>query len=99
MVSWTIILQAVGFGLVTAAIVGIGSMGFTLQFGVTNILNIPRELILTVGALPSLIAPAATPTNCSPLLIIAASARGRNCHLGVGTDRVCRVRASSGRCV
>jgi branched-subunit amino acid ABC-type transport system permease component len=55
-VSWTIILQAVGFGLVTAAIVGIGSMGFTLQFGVTNILNISYGNILTVGAFASLIA-------------------------------------------
>ena len=55
-VTWTIILQAVGFGLVTAAIVGIGSMGFTLQFGVTNILNISYGNILTVGAFAALLA-------------------------------------------
>ena len=55
-ITWTIILQAVGFGLVTAAIVGIGSMGFTLQFGVTNILNISYGNILTIGAFAALLA-------------------------------------------
>ena len=56
MVTWTLILQSIGFGLVTAAIISIGAMGFTLQFGVTNILNISYGNILTVGAFAALIA-------------------------------------------
>ena len=55
MVSASIIVQSIGFGVVTAAIVAIGAMGFTLQFGVTNILNISYGNILTVGAFAALI--------------------------------------------
>jgi branched-chain amino acid transport system permease protein/neutral amino acid transport system permease protein len=55
-VTWSLILQSIGFGLVTAAIISIGAMGFTLQFGVTNILNISYGNILTVGAFAALIA-------------------------------------------
>lgn len=55
MVSASIIVQSIGFGFVTAAIVAIGAMGFTLQFGVTNILNISYGNILTIGAFASLI--------------------------------------------
>jgi branched-chain amino acid transport system permease protein/neutral amino acid transport system permease protein len=54
-VSASIIVQSIGFGFVTAAIVAIGAMGFTLQFGVTNILNISYGNILTIGAFASLI--------------------------------------------
>jgi branched-subunit amino acid ABC-type transport system permease component len=54
-VSASIIVQSIGFGIVTAAIVAIGAMGFTLQFGVTNILNISYGNILTVGAFAALI--------------------------------------------
>jgi len=53
--SASIIVQSIGFGFVTAAIVAIGAMGFTLQFGVTNILNISYGNILTIGAFASLI--------------------------------------------
>ncbi|HEY7967562.1 MAG TPA: branched-chain amino acid ABC transporter permease [Solirubrobacteraceae bacterium] len=55
MVVASIIVQSIGFGIVTAAIVAIGAMGFTLQFGVTNILNISYGNILTIGAFASLI--------------------------------------------
>jgi len=55
MVVASIVVQSIGFGVVTAAIVAIGAMGFTLQFGVTNILNISYGNILTIGAFASLI--------------------------------------------
>lgn len=55
MISASIIVQSIGFGVVTAAIVAIGAMGFTLQFGVTNVLNISYGNILTVGAFAALI--------------------------------------------
>lgn len=43
-------IQAIGFGLVTASVVALGAMGFTLQFGLTNILNLAYGVVLTVGA-------------------------------------------------
>lgn len=54
-ITSTIVLQAVGFGLVTAATIAIGAIGFTLQFAVTNILNIAYGSMLTVGAFASLL--------------------------------------------
>jgi branched-subunit amino acid ABC-type transport system permease component len=41
----------VGFGVVTAAILAIASVGFTLQYAVTNVLNLAYGAIMTVGAL------------------------------------------------
>jgi branched-chain amino acid transport system permease protein/neutral amino acid transport system permease protein len=55
-VSTTILLQSVGFGLVTAAIVSIGAMGFSLQVGVTNFLNISYGNVMTIGAFTALVA-------------------------------------------
>ncbi|MBV9379324.1 MAG: branched-chain amino acid ABC transporter permease [Streptosporangiaceae bacterium] len=45
-----LILQALGFGVVSAALIAIGAMGFTLQFGLTNVLNISYGGVMTVGA-------------------------------------------------
>jgi branched-subunit amino acid ABC-type transport system permease component len=45
-----LIVQALGFGVVTAALIAIGAMGFTLQFGLTNVLNISYGGAMTVGA-------------------------------------------------
>ena len=33
-------LHAIGFGIVTAAVMALAAVGFTIQFGVTNILNL-----------------------------------------------------------
>ena len=43
-------ISSLGFGLVTASILAIGAIGFTLQFGVTNILNIAYGDLMTTGA-------------------------------------------------
>jgi len=51
-----LIIQAIGFGVVTAALIAIGAMGFTIQFGLTNILNISYAGAMTVGAFAALIA-------------------------------------------
>lgn len=40
---------ALGFGLVTASILALGAVGFTLQFGVTNILNLSYGQVMTVA--------------------------------------------------
>jgi branched-chain amino acid transport system permease protein/neutral amino acid transport system permease protein len=44
------VIQAVGFGLVTASILSIASVGFTLQFGVTNVLNIAYGSVMIASA-------------------------------------------------
>ncbi len=50
-----LIVQALGFGVVTAALIAIGAMGFTLQFGLTNVLNISYGGVMTVGAFAAFI--------------------------------------------
>jgi branched-subunit amino acid ABC-type transport system permease component len=45
-----LIVQALGFGVITAALIAIGAMGFTMQFGLTNVLNISYGGAMTVGA-------------------------------------------------
>jgi branched-subunit amino acid ABC-type transport system permease component len=44
-------IEYVGFGIVTAAILSIAAVGFTLQYAVTNVLNLAYGAIMTVGAL------------------------------------------------
>jgi branched-chain amino acid transport system permease protein/neutral amino acid transport system permease protein len=41
---------ALGFGLVTAAILALSAVGFTLQFGVSNIFNLAYGEVMTVSA-------------------------------------------------
>jgi branched-subunit amino acid ABC-type transport system permease component len=41
---------AIGFGLVTASILALSAVGFTLQFGVTNIFNLAFGDVMTVSA-------------------------------------------------
>lgn len=43
-------LQAIGFGIVIASITAVGAMGFTLQFGVTNVFNLNYAPVMTVAA-------------------------------------------------
>src|SRR5579864_4726253 len=45
-----IYLHAVGFGLVTASILALASVGLSLQFGVTNYINFAYGEMLTFGA-------------------------------------------------
>jgi branched-subunit amino acid ABC-type transport system permease component len=45
-----IYLHAIGFGLVTASILALASVGLSLQFGVTNYINFAYGELLTFGA-------------------------------------------------
>jgi branched-subunit amino acid ABC-type transport system permease component len=49
-VTASTLLAAVGFGIVTASILAVAGVGFTLQFGVTNILNLAYGDIMTASA-------------------------------------------------
>jgi len=46
----TIFLSSLGFGLVTASVLAIASVGFTLQFAVTDVLNLAYGAIMILGA-------------------------------------------------
>ena len=44
------LVPAIGFGIVTASILAVAGVGFTLQFGVSNILNLAYGDIMTAAA-------------------------------------------------
>ena len=43
-------LHAIGFGIVTAAVMALAAVGFTVQFGMTNILNLAYGDVMTASA-------------------------------------------------
>ena len=47
----TLYWEAVGFGIIAAASIALGAMGFTLQFGLTNVLNIGYGAIMSLGGI------------------------------------------------
>ena len=46
----SLFLASLGFGLVTASVLAIASVGFTLQFGVTDVLNLAYGAVMIAGA-------------------------------------------------
>ena len=46
----SVFLASVGFGLVTASVLAVASIGFTLQFGVTDVLNLAYGSVMIAGA-------------------------------------------------
>jgi branched-chain amino acid transport system permease protein/neutral amino acid transport system permease protein len=46
----SVFVPSIGFGLVTASILALAAVGFTLQFGVTNILNLAYGDLMTASA-------------------------------------------------
>jgi len=67
----SLFLQYVGFGIVTAAILAIAAVGFTLQYAVTNVLNLAYGAIMSIGALAAY---AVNQTGASIWLAVAAGA-------------------------
>jgi branched-chain amino acid transport system permease protein/neutral amino acid transport system permease protein len=49
-VTANVLVPSIGFGLVTASILALAAVGFTLQFGVTNILNLAYGDIMAAAA-------------------------------------------------
>src|SRR3981081_1905290 len=66
---------AVGFGLVTSAILALGAVGFTLQFGVSNIFNLAYGDVMTVAAFVGYAADAAG-AGIWAAVLAGAGARG-----------------------
>jgi branched-chain amino acid transport system permease protein/neutral amino acid transport system permease protein len=46
----SVFVESIGFGLVTAAVLAVASVGFTLQFAVTNVLNLAYGGVMIVSA-------------------------------------------------
>jgi branched-chain amino acid transport system permease protein/neutral amino acid transport system permease protein len=46
----SLLLASLGFGLITSAVLAIAAVGFTLQFAVTDVLNLAFAAIMTAGA-------------------------------------------------
>jgi branched-chain amino acid transport system permease protein/neutral amino acid transport system permease protein len=46
----TILVASIGFGLITAAVLAIAAVGLTLQFAVTDVLNLAFAAVMTAGA-------------------------------------------------
>ncbi len=46
----SMIIMGLGFGLITASVLALASVGLTLQFGVTNFVNFAYGEMLTIGA-------------------------------------------------
>jgi branched-subunit amino acid ABC-type transport system permease component len=53
---WSTFVSAVGFGVVLASIIAIAAMGFTIQFGLTNVLNLSFGAVMTVAAFAAYLA-------------------------------------------
>src|SRR6185312_15712642 len=45
----SLVVTSVGFGFVSAAVLALAAVGFTLQFAVTNILNLAYAAVMTVS--------------------------------------------------
>jgi branched-subunit amino acid ABC-type transport system permease component len=72
-----LIIQALGFGVITAALIAIGAMGFTIQFGLTNVLNISYAGVMTAGAFAAFIAEGLhLPLALGVVLALATGAAG-----------------------
>src|SRR2546422_6063278 len=46
----SIFISAFGFGLVSAAVIAIAAVGFTMQFGITNLINLAYGGIMITAA-------------------------------------------------
>jgi branched-subunit amino acid ABC-type transport system permease component len=45
-----VLIEAVGFGIAIGAVVALGAVGFTVQFGISNVLNITYGAFMTLAA-------------------------------------------------
>lgn len=52
----SLVVPALGFGLVTASVLAIAAVGFTLQFGVTDVLNLAYGAVMIFGAFAAYLA-------------------------------------------
>lgn len=45
-----VVIQTLGFGIASGAVISLGAVGFTVQFGISNVLNIAYGAFMTIAA-------------------------------------------------
>src|ERR1700730_19050957 len=45
-----LLIASIGFGLAAGAVIALGAVGFTVQFGISNVLNIMYGSLMTLAA-------------------------------------------------
>lgn len=45
-----LIVESIGFGIATGAVIALGAVGFSVQFGISNVLNITYGALMTLSA-------------------------------------------------
>lgn len=45
-----LLIEAIGFGIASGAVIALGAVGFSVQFGMSNVLNITYGSLMTLGA-------------------------------------------------
>ncbi len=45
-----LLIESIGFGVASGAVLALGAVGFTLQFGISNVLNITYGALMSLGA-------------------------------------------------
>ena len=81
------LLSAVVFGVVLASIIAIAAMGFTIQFGLTNVLNLSYGGVMTIGGYAAYLAVAHGLSAWLALVLGAAAGAVATLVLGHGLLR------------
>jgi branched-subunit amino acid ABC-type transport system permease component len=50
-----LIVESIGFGIATGAVIALGAVGFSVQFGISNVLNITYGALMTLSAYVALL--------------------------------------------
>src|ERR1700722_1686679 len=69
MTNWSLLI---GFGIIDGAIFAVASVGFTMQFGITRVVNFAYGNFLTFGAYMALVADESLHLNFWGALAVAA---------------------------
>jgi branched-chain amino acid transport system permease protein/neutral amino acid transport system permease protein len=77
-------LASLGFGLVTASVLAIAAVGFTLQFGVTDVLNLAYGAIMIAGAYLAYVINAAGVNVWIALVVVVAACAAGSVLLNAG---------------
>ncbi|MHB1576204.1 MAG: branched-chain amino acid ABC transporter permease [Candidatus Dormibacteria bacterium] len=81
------LLSSVADGIVVAAILSVAAMGFTLQFGLTNVLNLSFGSVMTIGGFTAYLLEAARVNPWLGLLLGGAAGAVATVVLGRGVLR------------
>jgi branched-subunit amino acid ABC-type transport system permease component len=84
---WGTLVSAIGFGVVLASIIAIAAMGFTIQFGLTNVLNLSFGAVMTVAAFAAYLANSRGVGGWSGLVVGGVAGAALTLALGRGVFR------------